>query len=288
MDEFPITNLPQEILRDYFGEIPQPPKKLFIRGTFPIAPHYVFLTIVGSRKCSPYGQEVCRMLIQGLKGYPVVIVSGLAHGIDSCAHQSAIDSGLVTLAFPGSGLDKNVIYPRQNISLATTILVSGGCLLSEQPNDEPGASWTFPRRNRLMAGISRATLLIEASHQSGSRITAKLATEYNRDVFAVPGNIFDALSEAPHELIRLGAIPITSPTNLLEALGFSPETKTQLDLFPNLSDNEHKIMKFLNHPTRRGDLLRNLGIPVHLANELITQLEMKGLIQESYGEIKKI
>lgn len=288
MDEFPIINISQEILRDYFGEIPQPPKQLFLRGTFPTAPHYVFLTIVGSRKCSPYGQEVCRMLIQGLKGYPVVIVSGLAHGIDSCAHQTAIDSGLITLAFPGSGLDKDAIYPRQNISLATKILVSGGCLVSEQPNNEPGAPWTFPRRNRLMAGISRATLLIEATHQSGSRITAKLATEYNRDVFAVPGNIFDTLSEAPHELIKLGATPITSPADLLEALGFSLESKPTLDLFSDLSSDEHRVMKLLVRPMRRGDLLRNINIPIHLANGLITQLEMKGLIREAHGEIKKV
>lgn len=288
MDDYPIYELPRDLIEKYFGEIPQPPKRLFARGTFPVDHHLVFLTVVGARNHSHYGKEACEYLIKGLAGYPVVIVSGLAHGIDGIAHESALAAGLATIAFPGSGLDPKVLYPRAHLPLALRILEANGCILSEFQHTQGSTDWTFPQRNRLMAGISRATLIIEATHKSGSRITTKYATDYNRDVLAVPGEIFNRLAEAPNELIRLGAIPITSPTELLEALGFEVTPKPPADLFSQCTDEEAAILKLLINPKSRGDIIRESGIPTHQANILLSQMEIKGLIKDVGGELRRV
>ncbi len=287
MEPYPIHKLPDYFVTDYLHMVIPKPKQLFVRGIFPNDPHYVFLTVVGSRNCSSYGRDVCTQLIKGLKGYPIVIVSGLAVGIDTIAHESAIQAGLITIAFPGSGLGEHTIYPRSNMHLVEKILISGGCLISELDEKTSGNSWTFPARNRLMAGISKATLLIEGSHTSGSRITARLATEYNRDVLAVPGNITHEFSEAPNALIRLGAVPITCSSDILEALGFQTTQTPPLSLFPICTPEEELILKKLPSPKNRGELIRELGLPIHQVNALISRMEMKGLIKEEMGEIRR-
>jgi DNA processing protein len=280
MNDYPIYQLDPIMIKDYFQNIPHPPKKLFVRGNFPSDPHLIFLTVVGSRNHTQYGKEACEKLIKGLRGYPVVIVSGLALGIDTVAHEAAIDVGLKTIAFPGSGLNDNIIYPRTNRPLAEKILNSGGCLISEFEHNQKTNDWLFPARNRLLAGISKATLIIEATHKSGSRITTKFATEYSRDVLAVPGSIFSENSEAPNELIRMGAIPITNSQELLEALGFQVTTQPPLDLFSQCNPDEEVVLKILSFPLNRGDLIRKINMPIHRANILISQMEMKGLIKE--------
>lgn len=287
MDEFPIYELGSDFIEKYFNEIPQPPKRLFARGTFPNDPQLTFLTVVGARQHSRYGQEACEFLIKGLAGYPIVIISGLALGIDGIAHQAALDAGLITVAFPGSGLAEKTLYPRAHFKLAEKILRSGGALVSEFEHIQSSTEWTFPQRNRLMAGISRATLIIEATHKSGSRITTKLATDYNRDVLAVPGEIFNHLAEGPNELIRMGATPITSPTELLEALGFVVTETKPADLFSQCTHDEERILKMLTGPIPRGELIRMMAVPTHKANILLSQMEIKGLIKESGGELRR-
>ncbi len=288
MNDYPIYNLPKHLLDKYFGELPQKPKNLFIRGTFPDEPHLVFLTVVGARNYSSYGEEACRKLIEGLRGYPIILVSGLAHGIDGIAHTTALDIGLTCIGFPGSGLGEKVLYPRYNVELAKKILHAGGCLISEHTEHTMGNIWSFPKRNRLLAGLSKATLLIEATNESGSRITTRLATEYNRDVLAVPGNIFSKNSEAPNELIKLGAIPITSSQDILEALGFHVTEKAPLDLFSLCEPDEEQVLKLLSAPLVRGELIRKLNMPTQRANSLISQMEIKGLIKEAGGEIRRV
>jgi DNA processing protein len=231
--------------------------------------------------------DFIKKLIEGLRGYPIVIVSGLAHGIDGIAHTAALDAGLTCIGFPGSGLGEKVLYPRYNLELAKKILISGGCLISEHSENTVGNVWSFPKRNRLLARLSKATLIIEATNESGSRITTRLATEYNRDVLAVPGNIFSKNSEAPNELIKLGATPITSSQDLLEALGFHVTEKAPLDLFSLCDPNEEQILKILSSPLPRGELIRKLGMPTHKANSLISGMEIKGLIKDSGGEIRR-
>src|SRR3989344_9676660 len=142
-------------------EIPEPPASLEWRGSAP-AWNQKFLCVVGARRFSAYGRECCRYLIRGLYGYPITIVSGLALGIDGIAHWSAIDAGLVTIAVPGSGLDEKTLYPASHQQLSRAIVEAGGTLLSEYPSNFRATPWSFPRRNRIMAGISHAVLVIEA------------------------------------------------------------------------------------------------------------------------------
>src|SRR3989344_5463675 len=153
-------------------QIPDRPKKLYLRGKLPSTDN-AWLAVVGSRALTPYGIAVCKHLIEGLRGYPIVIVSGLAYGADAAAHRAALEVGLPTVAVPGSGLDWDILYPRANVGLAREILKAGGALLSEEEPETKAADWTFPKRNRVMAGLSRATLILEAKELSGSLITAR-------------------------------------------------------------------------------------------------------------------
>jgi len=282
---FPIQTFP---IPEPLHHIPQPPKSLSIRGTFPDMKKYKFLCVVGSRKYTSYGEDACRTLIAGLKGYPIIIVSGLAHGIDRIAHESALENSLITVGFPGSGLDDKVLYPKAQYQLAMQILNTGGALISEFKHDFNATLWSFVQRNRLMAGLAHATLVIEAEHKSGTRVTARLATEYNRDVLAVPGNIFSKNSEGTNELIRLGAMPVTCSGDILEALGFQITETTPMDLFSQCSPQEQSVIELLNTPKQKGDLIRELGIPVHKANILLSQMELSGFIKDVGGEIRRV
>jgi len=268
-------------------EIPEPPKRLYVRGKLPSYDNYVYLTIVGSRKYTNYGKQACEELIQGLRGYPIVIISGLALGMDTIVHYAALANNITAVAFPGSGLDDTVLYPTSNSGLARKILEAGGALVSEFEPTQRAAQWTFPRRNRLMAGISKATLIIEATNKSGTRITAKLATEYNRDVLAVPGSIFSESSEGTNQLIREGATPITSAPELLQALGFEVTGTLPEVAMEHCTDEEKKVLLALASPLSRGELMRMLEIPTSEASALISMMEIKGLITESMGEMRR-
>ncbi len=269
-------------------EIPQPPEQLFIIGELP-KEELIYLSIVGSRKFSLYGKEVCEKIIAGLKGYPIAIVSGFAMGIDTIAHKKAIEVGLKTLVFPGSGLSDEAMYPKTNVSFIKKVIESGGCLISEFEPDFKATHWSFPMRNRLMAGISKAVLIIEAEERSGTLITARLATEYNRDVLVVPGSIFSPNAKGVNRLIREGATPITCPKDVLEALGFAEEKEEekQAKLFLDLSKEEMFIMNLLREPMPRDDLLRALKMPIQNANALLSVMEIKNLIKEELGEIRR-
>lgn len=269
-------------------EIPQPPKKLYIVGTLP-SPDAIYLTIVGSRKHTTYGRDACEKLIAGLRGFPVVIISGLALGMDTIAHEAALEAGITTIAFPGSGLDPQVVYPRANFVLAKRIIENGGALISECEPLQRAAEWTFPRRNRLLTGLSRAVLIIEAEEQSGTLITARLATEYNRDVLAVPGSIFSEASKGTNWLIRQGATPITNSNDLLAALGFKTDTaQTSPHDDVECGPEEKEILEQLYEPRSRDELIRTLKKPAHEINMTLSIMEIKGLVKEEFGEIRRI
>ncbi len=270
-------------------EIPQPPKTLYIRGKLP-DPNMVYLAVVGSRKYTSYGKNICEKLIRGLKGYPIVIVSGLAMGIDSIAHKTALEVGLTTISFPGSGLDNSVLYPRTNVKLAQEIVDKGGCLISEQIPSFISTLYSFPQRNRLMAGISKAVLIIEAEEKSGTLITARMALDYNRDVLAVPGSAFSSNSNGTNSLIKQGATPVTKSEDVLIALGFEVEKPklTDKEKYADCSKEEMKIIEPLREPKERDDLIRESGMDTAKANALLSIMEIKDLIKEELGEIKKI
>jgi len=280
----------KKLSKQYFPpkllEIPDPPDKLYIRGELPNFEAKI-LGVVGARRNTPYGKDVCEKLITSLRGKPVIIVSGLAVGIDTIAHKAALNAGLTTIAVPGSGLDDKVLYPSINRKFAKTIIEHNGCLLSEFEPNFVSTQWAFPKRNRIMAGMSDAILIIEAERKSGTLITARLATEYNRDVFAVPGSIFQKNSEGPHLLLRIGATPITSPQDLHQALGFDVSESIERN-YDDCGEQEKMIIKILREPLSRDELIEKLEIPASEANVLLSLLEMKGHIRESLGEIRLI
>ena len=282
-----IKKLPKGKFPKALLEIPQPPKDLWIVGEMP-REDLVYLCVVGPRKNTTYGREACEKIIAGLRGYPIVIVSGLAMGIDAIAHKKALSVGLKALVFPGSGLSPLAMYPKTNVRLAEEIIEKGGCLISEFEPNFKATLWGFPMRNRLMAGISKATLIIEAEERSGTIITARLTTEYNRDLLVVPGSIFSPTSVGTNRLLKAGATPITSGEDVLEALGFElPKDKEkQAKLFADLLPEEKRVVDLLREPTPRDDLIRVLKIPTPTANALLSVMEIKGLIKEEMGEIR--
>lgn len=263
-------------------EMTDPPKRLYLRGTLP-PPEYKLLTVVGSRRMSRYGKDVTDFLIRGLAGYPVAIVSGLALGVDAAAHRAAMAHGLLTVALPGSGLNDDVIYPPSHRPLAREILEAGGVLLSEFEPDEKTMLHFFPQRNRIMAGMSHATLIVEAGMKSGTLITAKLTVEYNRDLLIVPHSIFDEGGAGGHLFMKLGAAPVRTSENILEALGLEAEAREEADLEPD----ERKVIDALASPIARDELIRELGMPVPEANALLLGMELKGLIKDVGGELRK-
>lgn len=266
-------------------EIPQPPKRLWVRGVLPPAGHKL-LTVVGSRAMTRYGQEACEKLITGLAGYPISIVSGLALGTDTCAHKAALSAGLHTLVVPGSGLDDDVLYPRSNRGFAKEILEKGGGFLSEYGPDIASRVHFFPERNRIMVGLSDAVLVIEAGQKSGTLITARLASEYNRDLICIPHRIGDPHAFGSHLFIRLGAALISDPLHILEALHIAPRLPAQAGegVAPSdLEDAELVVWNMLGEPMTRDEILRGSQASTGEALTALVALELRGLIKEEFG-----
>ena len=268
-------------------EISDPPKQLHLRGEMPSTDHK-WLAVVGSRAMTTYGKQAVRHLIEGLRGYPIVIVSGLAYGVDAEAHKAALAAGLTTVAVPGSGLGWTVLYPRANVGLAREILKAGGALISEFKPEQEAADYTFPQRNRIMAGLSHATLVVEAKEKSGSLITAKLVTEYNRELLVVPGSIFSAESKGTHQFLRLGATAATSPEDILVALGIAKREgpASWAELRDDLSPDELRVFEIIHSPVSRDELISELELPITDANVLLSTMEIKGLIVEELGVVR--
>ncbi len=279
--DFPISTLTKEEWPQALLHIPEPPKQLFLRGACAPSGHK-HLAVVGSRNYSDYGKQVVDYLIAGLRGYPISIISGLARGMDTLAHKAALDVGLHTLSVPGSGLSDKVLYPRQNLSLAHTILNSGGGLLSEYEPSFSATIWSFPRRNRIMVGLADAVLLIEASEKSGTLITARLTAEYNRDLLAVPGNIFAANSVGVHQFIKLGATPVTAPQDILDALHLEEYDHT-LPGSHTYSDEEQMVINLLVAPKDHDTLIRALPLKEEQVIQLLMHMELDGKIREQNG-----
>lgn len=279
-----IKELPEKNFPPLLTEIPDAPKKLYVRGTLP-AQHTTLLCVVGSRKYTRYGKEVCESLISGLAGYRVGIVSGLALGIDSIAHRAALRHGLYTLAIPGSGLANGVLYPRSHVQLAHSILEKGGALLSEFEPDTPATPYTFPQRNRIMAGIAHGILVIEAEEKSGTLITARLGLDYNREVMAVPGPITSPTSAGPHMLIKNGAVPITRGEDIVDALHLTGQREnTRAE---TLSREEETVCALLHEPMSKDDVINALDIPVSKAHAILSAMEIKGIITEQLGKLRR-
>jgi len=217
--------------------------------------------------------------VAGLAGQPVGIVSGLALGMDSLAHEAALANHLYTLAIPGGGLNDDKLYPATHRPLAWRILEAGGGLLSEFEPDFRATKWSFPQRNRLVAGISQATLLIEASEKSGTLITARLTVDYNRDLLVVPGSIFSKNSGGIHQFLKLGATPVTNSQDILEALHINTQPTNSHATPISLSPVEQLVITHLTEPIHRDDLIRRINLKTSEASPLLMQMELKGYIK---------
>lgn len=264
------------------AHIPQPPEKLHFEGTLPSS-ELTLLAVVGSRRYSTYGKQVVHDLVDGLRSYPIGIVSGLARGIDGLAHEAALNAGLYTLAIPGSGLDRSVLYPRSHRGLADRIVASGGGLLSELPPDTKAARWTFPQRNRLMAGVSIATLLIEATERSGTLITARMAVDYNRDLLVVPGSIYSENSLGVHQFLKLGATPVTSSDDIVTALNLTQQSNTETLNLSSLSQEAQVTFTELTAPTDLDTLCQRTSLPLSTVTVALMQLEIEGYVRQENG-----
>ncbi|MFZ3020353.1 MAG: DNA-processing protein DprA [Minisyncoccia bacterium] len=274
---------------ELLNEIPDPPAKLRCAGNLPPKENKL-LTIVGSREMTPYGKEVIAMIVGWLRGQPVSIVSGLAFGVDYTAHRCALKEGLHAICIPGSGLSQRVMYPRTNQMLAYEIIENGGLLLSEFDDEFRATPWSFLQRNRIIAGISHVTLIIEAKERSGALATARLALNYNRDVAVVPGNIFSPQSQGVNKLLRDGAHAILEKQDILNLLGLKEKeiinTKGQQTLFGNLSQEEKEILDILQDGALSTDLIiAQSSMSASTVLAIISSLSLKGLVRESMGEI---
>jgi len=279
---FPISNVPINKFPPLLAHIPEPPQTLNYRGVLPPA-DMKLLTIVGSRQYTSYGKQCVDELVAGLRGYNIGIVSGLALGIDSLAHEAALKNDLYTLVIPGGGIDDSVLYPASHKKLAQRILEAGGCLLSEFEPTFKATKWSFPKRNRLQAGISHATLLIEAAEKSGTLITARLCTDYNRELLVVPGSIFSKQHAGIHQFLKLGATPVTCSKDILQELNIDPNDEPTTIPLPNLSPAEVAVINALNEPLPRDVLVRQLDMDTAKATQLLMMMELAGLVTQESG-----
>lgn len=284
-----ITNLPKKVWPQSLKELPksQLPKKLRVLGNSPTWSNKR-ICIIGSRKYSDYGLEVCRKIIEGLKNYPITIISGLAYGIDSEAHRLAIENNIETIAIPGSGLDKKFIYPQRHINLSEKIIRSGGCLISEYNDTQPATIWTFPKRNRIMAGMSDLVLIIEAAEKSGTMITARLALDYNIDVACVPGSIFNQTSTGTNKLLKEGAFVVTCAEDILEILKMPIKQNEEVTFSrtkKTLKQKELEIFELLEKPMSKDELVNKTKLKISEINIILSTLEIQGLIHKIDNKI---
>jgi DNA processing protein len=264
--------------------IPDPPKELFWKGCLDEGLFENCLAVVGSRKMSPYGERVVEHFFSELSP-KITIVSGFMYGVDAKAHNEALKRNLKTIAVLPCGLD--FVYPKEHVSLYKSIEDSGGLILSEYAGSTGPRTWTYLRRNRIVAGLSKALLVVEASEKSGSLNTAELALLYNRDLLAVPGNIFSDVSKGCLQLIKKGAKPVSSGCEINHLMGLS---STGLFVDNNLSTPEvsktNTIIKTLRaYPLTLDDLSTFMAIPIPILSSKITQLSLEGLIIENQGKL---
>jgi DNA processing protein len=258
--------------------IHDPPPGLFLRGA---AEEELLartaVAIVGARSCSPYGSQVARSCARELAAAGLVVISGLARGVDGEAHRGALEAGGITLAVLGCGVDRD--YPASHRELAARICERGLIVSEYAPGVEP-APWRFPARNRVVSGLARATVVVEARERSGALITADFALEQGREVFAVPGEITSGLSAGTNALLGLGATPYTSPQDVFDALGVEAPSLPAPDLGP---DAERVLERLREFAAGADELQRSTGLAAGALAAALTELELAGAAVQEGG-----
>jgi len=259
-------------------EIYDVPPILYVRGSLLREDEWC-LAVVGTRRATVYGRQVTEEIVADLARSKITIVSGLARGIDSVAHRSALETGGRTIAVFGCGLD--IVYPAENANLARRIMQQGA-IISEYPLGTKPRADNFPRRNRIMSGLSLGVLVAEASKTSGAMITARLALEQNREVFAIPGSILSPASSGTNHLIQEGAKLVHDYTDILEELNLTAVAQ-QMEIKEVIpaSDTESLLLKQLSaEPTHIDEVCRSSGLPVATVSSTLTMMEIKGLVKQ--------
>ncbi|HLA50971.1 MAG TPA: DNA-processing protein DprA [Thermodesulfobacteriota bacterium] len=273
--------------------ISDPPPYLYVKGTICKKDENA-IAVVGTRIPTQYGISAAEGISRELAGSGITIVSGMARGIDTAAHRGALAANGRTIAVLGSGID--VIYPSDNKKLYEQI-ISNGAVVSEFPIGMSPLAENFPQRNRIISGLVKGVLVVEASEKSGSLITAGLALDYGRDVFALPGNITSFKSKGANKLIKQGAKLVEDARDILEELSISGTGMTGAGLKPvpavpdslrkiqaGLSSEEEKIMSLLDEPSFIDTIIQRAGLPTQKVSALLLDMELKGLVQQQAGK----
>jgi DNA processing protein len=260
-----------------------PPPGLFLRGAAPLdlldAPA---VAVVGARSCSPYGRHVARMLGRELAAAGLVVVSGMARGIDGEAHRGALDAGGRTVAVLGCGVDRD--YPAAHRDLSRQICEHGLVMSEYAPGVDP-APWRFPARNRIIAGLAAVTIVVEARERSGALITADLALEEGREVFAVPGEITSALSAGTNRLLALGAAPLTEVVDVLRSFGIERKEAPAADVGELAA---HVLARLRDAPLGADELARATELDAAALAAALSELEVAGLVAEAEGVYRAV
>ena len=261
-----------------------PPRTLYVRGTGePELLARRAVAIVGARSCSPYGAQVARMLGRELAAAGLLVVSGLARGIDGEAHRGALEARGVTVAVLGCGIDRD--YPAANGQLSRRIEEDGLVVSEYEPGVEP-APWRFPARNRIIAGLCEAVVVVEARERSGALITADFALEEGREVLAVPGEITSSLSTGTNALLKLGATPLTGSADVLELLGVDARPAGAA---PNLSPTAAQVLERVRASSCSADELTAPGaLEAGAVSVALTELELAGLVVVAEGTYRAV
>lgn len=294
MNNFPIKKiLPSDSLfPETLKNISQAPKELFFRGNFQTTGKK--FAIVGTRLCSDYGKEIAFSIAKDLSQAGFCIISGMALGIDTWSHKGALKNCGVrttmdfcpTIAVLGTGLDEKSIYPQENLKLAKEILEKNGCLISEYPPETRGTNFTFPQRNRIIAGLSIGTLVVEAKIKSGALITAKYAKKYKKQIFAIPGDIHSQNSKGCHLLIKQGAKLVENANDILENLGETKTSQTQ-KLFS--SPEELLVANALQNGALHIDkIIEITKLPSQAVSGIICIMELEDKIRNLGGNVYAI
>jgi DNA processing protein len=271
-------------LPELLRQIHDPPRALYLRGAGdPELLARPAVAIVGARACSPYGSQVARLLGRELAAAGLVVVSGLARGVDGEAHRGALEAGGLTVAVLGCGIDRD--YPAVHADLARRICDRGLVLSEYEPGVEP-APWRFPARNRVIAGLCAATVIVEARERSGALITADFALEDGREVLAVPGEITGALARGTNRLLRLGATPLTSAKDVLELYGLESAAPAGRR---DVGEKAESVLARLAESAATADeLVRATGLEAGPLAAALAELELAGLIAEADGRYRGV
>lgn len=279
-----VITIEDELYSKLLSEIYDPPQLLYYKGELTKEDEFS-LAIIGTRKYTTYGKQVVETIAKDLAQNNMTIVSGMALGIDALAHNATLEVSGRTIAVLGSGLDQQSIYPSSNRYLAQKIIDSGGAIISEFPLGTPPLPHHFPQRNRIIAGLTLGALVIEAGEKSGALITARLALEQNREVFAVPGHIYSPTSAGTNQLIKQGAKVVTSATDVMEALDLVHVTSyiESKKIIPDTEEEKIIISQLSHEPLHINELIRLTELDTGIINSTLTIMEMKGMVKNLGG-----